>query len=177
MQCNSVTFQHYLMKKMHQNTRTFYVFLLFRDAHNCFALKKYTPYSNYALQRSGTRIPPANIQLYFSDCQCFCLKLPIQSLPSADFYIKCSSNKCFNFTFYYPVRPSSWPDSSSVNILTLLFRRCISMYKAMASEIPLSLCDRECFERLCIFNEQEKSKTKEHLGPSYITKRAYLLTH
>lgn len=160
MQCNSVTSQHYLMKKMHQNTRTFYVFLLFRDAHNCFALKKYMPYSNYALQRSGTRIPPANIQLYFSDCWCFCLKLPIQSLPSADFYIKCNSNKCFNFTFYYPVRPSSWPDSSSVNILTLLFRRCISMYKAMASEIPLSLCDRECFERLCIFNEQEKSKTK-----------------
>lgn len=42
---------------------------------------------------------------------------------------------------------------------------------------PLSVFDREFFERLYIFSEYEKSKTKEHLGPLYITKRAYLLTH
>lgn len=60
MQWDPVAFQHYLMKKMNKNTRTFYAFLLFEDARNCFVLKKYTPYSNYALQRSGTRIPPAN---------------------------------------------------------------------------------------------------------------------
>lgn len=62
---------------------------------------------------------------------------PIQPLPFADFYIKCNTYKCFNFIFYYSVKPSSWPDSSCANILTLLFIGYISMCKAMANEISI----------------------------------------